>query len=207
MRTAKKITCVLAAAALSAAFAVPALAATPGVEDGTYEKAEIAGGSFDATTDIEATVHAPGAKVVKVTLPSKMPVGIATKVSGSAHVIDADNTPPVEAQVQNWSPETAVNVSVAKVTDASNLLGKVTLTLTPGLEAGMGTAGAPYALAKGDSINAPLFTGLAAAADNGTTPGTGTLTLAASASASEDLTSLEGAHTVTAVLKVSVPSA
>ena len=141
-----------------------------------------------------------------MTLPSKMPVGIATKVSGSAHVIDADNTPPVEAQVQNWSPETAVNVSVAKVTDASNLLGKVTLTLTPGLEAGMGTAGAPYALAKGDSINAPLFDGLAAA-DNGTTPSTGTLTLAASASASEDLTSIEGAHTVTAVLKVSVPSA
>lgn len=210
MKKAKNIAAVLSAVALTAAFAVPAFAAvTPGVEDGTYEKTEIAGGSMSASTDIEATVHAPGAKVIKVTVPSKMPVGIATKVGtdGSTHVIDADKTLPVEAQVLNYSQDSAVNVSVAKVTDADNLLSKIKLTLTPTAETGMGTAGSAYDLAKGDSIDAPLFTGLAASADGGITPGIGTLTLNASADASADLTDLEGAHTVTAVLKVAVPIA
>ncbi|MRX81749.1 hypothetical protein [Eggerthella guodeyinii] len=206
MTKAKNIAAVLTATALAAAFAVPAFAATPGVEDGSYEKAEIAGGSFEAPTDIKATVHAPGAKVIKVTVPSQLPIGVATKVgSGSAHVIDADKTLPVQAEVRNYSQDSAVDVSVAKVADDSNLLEKISLSLAPATT--MGTPGSDYSLAKGDSIDAPLFTNLAGTADGATNPGVGSLTLTASASPSEDLTSLEGSHTVTAVLKVSVPTA
>lgn len=206
MMKAKNIAAVLTAAALTTAFAVPAFAATPGVEDTTYEKSEIAGGAFETSTDIKATVHAPGAKIIKVTVPSQLPIGIATKLgSGSTHVIDADKTLPVQAEVQNYSQDSAVNVSVAKVADDSNLLEKITLSLAPTTT--MGTAGSTYSLVKGDSLNQALFTNLAGTTDGATNPGIGSLTLSASANASEDLTSLEGSHTVTAVLKVAVPTA
>lgn len=207
MKKAKHIAAVLTAAALTAAFAMPAFAATPGVEDTTYDKAEIAGGAFETSTDITATVHAPGAKIIKVSVPSQMPIGVATKLgTGSTHVIDADKTLPVQAEVRNYSQGSTVNVSVAKVTDADNLLNKVTLSLTPTTT--MGTAGGAYSLVKGDSLDQALFTNLAGTTDGATNPGIGSLTLSASATPTEDLTDLEdAAHTVTAVLKVAVPNA
>lgn len=205
MKTGKKLAAVVVSAALTTAFAIPAFAATPGATDTTYDKTLSEGNSFEAPTNIEATVYAPGAKVIKVTVPSQMPISIATQDSNGKHVIDSAKTLPVEATVQNYSQDTAVDVSVAKVTDADNLLDSIALTLTPATT--MGTPGGAYALAKGDSIDAPLLTKLAGTTDGATDPGTGTLTLTASADADKDLKSLEGsAHTVTTVLKVAVPA-
>ena len=211
---AKGAAALAAAAALALALAAPAFADT-GVTDKDYNQGIEPGGSFDATTEITANFSKPTAKVIKVTLPSTMPVNVATKLDADDPNKQVfDSATGSTATVKNYSKDQTVDIKVAKVVDAtvepgSGLLGTyLKMTLTPATSAG--TAAGAYELAAGDSLDVALFTGLTGTTDGTTNPGEGTLELAAAAGTTDDLTKVTengGSYTVTATLKVVVPNA
>lgn len=212
MVKAKGAAALVAAAALTLAFSVPAFADTS-VTDKEYDERIDPGRSFEAKTEITANFSTPDAKVIKVTLPSSMPVNVATKLdSGNPSKQVFDSATGSTATVKNYSKDQTVDIKVAKVVDATvapgtGLLGTyLKMTLTPATSDG--TAAGAYSLAAGDNLDVALITGLAGSVDGTTNPGEGTLALSAEAGTSDDLTTVTsgGSYTVTTMLKVIVPT-
>lgn len=171
------------------------------------------GDHFSVDTEIKADVKAPTAKVISVTLPSTMSIAIGTKykdVSGvQTAVFDASSTHEVAATVKNASKGTAVDVSVASVTDSNPAsLSTLLLKLAPTTSAPGATAGSELALTAG-TPNASMVAGLPGLAEDGTgTPGEATLTLSTGMTDNGTvLTDLVGKNiSIATTLKVALPT-
>lgn len=232
MKKAKTIVAVASATALVLTLSIPAFAAdrtddmTAGNEQTTvdandnkvttkdYSGAIEPGDSFDVDTVITADVKAPTAKVISVTLPSTMSIAVGTKYkagSGGTQqaVFDAANTHAVQAKIVNASKGTAVDVSVASVTETpADALATLLLKLTPASSSADSVATSGVDLLTSTSDEA-LVSGLAGLGGDGSgTAGEASLELSTGMIDNTTvLDSLAGKKvTVTTTLKVAVPA-
>lgn len=195
-----KVIATLCVTALCAFAATPAFAAiapsgsptTDGdVTSQGYSGTLGAGETSDVPMNIKANIANPGDKIIKVTVPSVMPVAIGTKTDNGKTVFDTAIS--TTAQVQNSvDSNAAVKVSLASVNDASvdghTLLSQVNMTLAGNSTVTLNTF----------SSSAPvdLFASIAPGSE-------GTLTARASAKAA-DAEIFPGSYTVATILKVSL---
>ena len=203
MRKRNRIAALACAAALCSLMATPAFAAVAPngdpTTDGDVTSQNYSGTlkgdeSFDAPLNIKADIAKPGEKIVKVTVPSVMPVAIETGLGGSGGSTTVfAKAVASTAKIQNSSESSsAVSVSLVSVTDAAvdghKLLDQVSMTLA-------GDSSATLNSFKADTP-VPLFASIAAG-------GEGTVT-ASAAALTEDTEIFPGSYTVATTLKVAL---
>lgn len=138
MMKGKKIIAVASATVLTLALSVPAYAdMSDTTGNGDYEGTLNKNDTFNADTVITASVSAPEAKVISVTVPSTMAASIGTKTDGGKTVFDATKSPEVTASVKNNAKsELHIKAEVSKVAEKPAVAGgallssMVKLTLT-----------------------------------------------------------------------------